>query len=325
MDYSTLRTTARVREWQYLTGADFASIDREKTVVMVTCSPLEVHGPHLPVVTDTLEAEALSLRTMELLCERHDDIQFLHLPPIYTAADVLPHRGSVAFRASTIVRTLADLGRSLGKQGFRDIWVGNFHGGPRHFVAIEMAAERANRRWGTRMVSVFSLLVKRLTGGGSDLRDVLATVTGLSRETLAGDTHGGAVETSLMLHLLGDRVDPAFRALARRTIDLKLAERGVAPLEQGRLSALVRGLPHKLKYYEDETYSGAPAAGSAELGAKILDDLAGRAADALGEVWRRELSPAECHSPLWPVRHLLASRTIAVAVERAVGFKSRVF
>jgi creatinine amidohydrolase/Fe(II)-dependent formamide hydrolase-like protein len=68
-----------------LTEADFVRMDRARTVVMVTCSPLEVHGPHLPVVTDNLEAERISIRTMEILNERDPSLEFVHLPPIYVA------------------------------------------------------------------------------------------------------------------------------------------------------------------------------------------------------------------------------------------------
>ncbi len=99
-------TSARVRQWKLMRGEEFADIDRENTVVVVSCSPMEVHGPHLPVCTDRLEARALAIRIMELLCDRDPNISFLELPPLYTATDVLPQRGSLNFRASTIIRTL---------------------------------------------------------------------------------------------------------------------------------------------------------------------------------------------------------------------------
>ena len=129
----------RMLEWKLLTGADFEALRGRRVVVLVTCSPMEVHGPHLPVVADNIEAEQLSLRAAHKLLLRFPDLTFLRLPPIYTAADVLPMRGSIRFRARTIVAVLSELGESLYRQGFPDVWVGNFHGGPRHFVAIEAA------------------------------------------------------------------------------------------------------------------------------------------------------------------------------------------
>lgn len=325
MDYSTVETTARVREWQYLTGRDFEKIDHAHTAVMVSVSPLEVHGPHLPVVTDNMESEGLMLRTIERLCERHPELQVLHLPPIYVAADVLPHPGSVMFRSSTIMRVLEDVGRTLGRQGFRHIWLGNFHGGPRHFVPMEVAAARSNRLYGTEMVSVFSLLIKQLTGGGSDLKHVLGHIDGLSAEELDGDAHGGAIETSMMLHLLGRHVDPAFAELDRRTVSIKLAEQGLPPIEQGRLSALLRSFKHKLKYFETETYAGKPSLASAEIGRQVIEELSRHTADALSDVYTGKLSASDCHSPLWKVRWIFTTEVVGRAFERVLDYKSRVF
>ena len=45
----------RLLRWETLTKRRFDAIDRERAVVMVTCSPLEVHGPHLPLGADALE------------------------------------------------------------------------------------------------------------------------------------------------------------------------------------------------------------------------------------------------------------------------------
>jgi len=319
---------APFREWKYMTGAEIAEVDRDRAVVMVTCSPLEVHGPHLPTITDTLEAEALGVRTMELLKERHPEMELLRLPPIYTAADVLPHPGSIAFRSSSVRRVMTDLGRSLAKQGFRNIWVGNFHGGPRHFVPIEAAAHTVNRRYGGRMVSMFSLLIARLTQGSSDLSDVLADAIGLAPEELHGDSHGGAVETSMMLHLIGEHVSPAYASLARRTVNVRLRELGKRPLPDGSdpgLRELMRGFREKLTYYFHETYSGAPALATPERGERIIDVLAGHTADALSEVYTGALSPDDCHSPLWPVRHVFLSEPLSWVFERLMGYESRVF
>jgi creatinine amidohydrolase len=313
------------REWKLLTGADFARMDRAKTIVMVTCSPLEVHGPHLPVVTDNLEAESLSIRTMDVLHERDPSLEFVHLPPIYVAADVLPHPGSVMFRSSTITRVLSDLGRSLARQGFVHIWVASFHGGPRHFVPIEVACARTNRRYGTKMLCAFSLLISRLTKGGSELSSILGHLDGVTPEDLRGDHHGGAIETSMMLHLAGDRVDAGYRRLEQRTVDLKRREAGLPPLAQNGVLDLVRSFKHKLKYYESETYSGKPAISSPTLGSEIMDVLARHSADALEQVLAGTLPASQWHSPLWPMRWIFTSELLSRVFERAVRYEQRVF
>lgn len=292
---------------------------------MVTCSPLEVHGPHLPVITDNLEAETLSLRVMEVLNERHPRLEFVHLPPIYVAADVLPHPGSVMFRSSTITRVLSDLGRSLARQGFVHIWIASFHGGPRHFIPIEVACERTNRRYGTKMISAFSLLINRLTRGGSELSEVLGHIDGVTPEELRGDHHGGAIETSMMLHAAGDQVDPGYRELPQRTLEMKRREAGLAPLPAKGVLDLMKSFKHKLKYYESETYSGKPSIASAEIGREMMDVLARHTADALEDVWSGVLPPEKCHSPIWPLRWIFTSELLSRVFERAVKYQQRVF
>lgn len=317
------------REWQHMTGPEIDGVDRGRAIVFVTCSPLEVHGPHLPVVTDNAEAEALALRTARRIAARFPELTLLHLPPIYVAADVLPHVGSIAFRSSTITAVMSDLGRSLCKQGFRHIWVSSFHGGPRHFVPIEVAAHRTNQRHGGRMVSMFSLLLNRLTGGSSDLTQVLSACEGVTREQLVGDNHAGVIETSMMLHLLGEHVAATYGELPQKTVDSVLAERGQPPLahHEGRpdLRSLFRGFKEKLEYYAAHTYAGAPGAASPELGERFLDVLSELAADTLADVWTGAIPLEQCHSPVWKARWLFTSETASWAFERLLDYRSRVF
>ncbi|HVM96728.1 MAG TPA: creatininase family protein [Candidatus Acidoferrales bacterium] len=322
-------STADVRDWQYMTGRQFSELDRSRCVVTVACSPLEVHGPHLPVICDNLEASALTERSVALLHQRHPEIIVLRLPPIYSASDVLPHTGSLMFRPSTIVRQLTDLGRTLTKQGFKHIWVSSFHGGPRHFIAIEQASHLVNKRYGGKMVSLFSVLAKKLTEGTSNLSQVLAKIPGLNEEVLDGDVHGGAVETSLLLHLVGQHVDPVYKQCERMTVDLKLQREGRAPQasKPGRSSVrqLFQGFVSSLKYFETQTYAGAPAVASPEIGKQVLEILAESSVETLSDLWTGKLSPDDCHSPVWPVKWVFLSQTIGWLFERAVKFQNPIF
>lgn len=63
--------TPQLLRWEALTKKDFDGIDRERAVVLVTCSPLEVHGPHLPMGADALEGEGLTERMLRFLPERN--------------------------------------------------------------------------------------------------------------------------------------------------------------------------------------------------------------------------------------------------------------
>lgn len=312
-DRATDAEAARILEWQHLTGPRLSALDRARTVVLVSCSPLEVHGPHLPVFADLRESEGLLLRTAEKLCRRSGDIGFVRLPPVWVAADVLPHRGSIKFDPGTVIQVLYEMGLSLARQGFHHVWVGNFHGGPRHVLAIEEACHRVQQETGAGMISVFSLLAKKLTGGGSDLAARLDGIGGVSAEELRGDSHGGAVETAMLLHLAGAHVDPGYRDLPPRSLELDLKSAGAAPLQRGTKPTVIealRSLPLKQRYYERETYAGAPALASAELGEAYLEALTDDAAEMLFDVYAGRVHPRDCHSPLWPFRRVLLSRRV---------------
>ena len=294
-----MSSTPRSLRWESLTKKQFDAIDRERAVVFVTCSPLEVHGPHLPIGADCLEGEGLAERTLRFLPERHHARTFLKLPFVWAACDGVPQPGTVAFRPSTTMAFLEDMGRSLALQGFRNVMVSNFHGSPRHFLAIETACERVSRAHDVRMVSIFSMMLTRLQVKGSELADVLGHIPGVVKADLAGDTHGGFVETSQLLALHPDWVDPDYKSLPRRTVP--------------KAGGFVAGLKAGMRHFSAETYAGAPAGASAEIGEQILDTLAGRAAEAIAEILDGTLPREQWHSPFWGLRHLFVNR-VAVRV-----------
>jgi creatinine amidohydrolase/Fe(II)-dependent formamide hydrolase-like protein len=316
--------------WESLTKRQFDEIDRSRAVVLITCSPLEVHGPHLPLGADALEGEGLSERMLRFLPERHRDRTFLKLPFIYAATDTVPQPGSLYFQPSTTVTVLCDLARTLGAQGFRHVMVGNFHGGPRHFLAIERACEKANRRYGTRMVSLFSLLISRLTNGTSNLDDTLAQIPGVEAEDLQGDTHGGIIETSQLLALHGDWVDPDYKSLPRQTVETWLADQGRAKASPGsrgdprRFFSMLQSYKDGLAFFDRCTYSGSPGKGSAEIGEQILDVLGGHAAQAVSELLDGEIGPEDCHSPVWKLRFLFLNPWMIRLSNRLLGFRNAI-
>jgi creatinine amidohydrolase/Fe(II)-dependent formamide hydrolase-like protein len=314
----------RLLRWETLTKRRFDELERDRCVVLVTCSPLEVHGPHLPLGADVLEGQGLAQRMLQHLPSPHRDRVFLQLPMIYAATDTLPHPGSIFFRPSTTIEVLTDLGRSLAAQGFRDVLVSNFHGSPRHFLAIEKACSRVTRERGIRMVPLFSVLLGRLTGGSTELYEVLGALPGVNREDLVGDTHAGVVETSQLLALHREWVERDYASLPRRTVDQWLQEQGEDPpaIERGRPAGfltMLKAFNGAIRFFRAETYAGAPGAASPELGERILDTLATHAAAATVEIFEGKLPPDRWHSPLWPKRFLFLNPWMVRISNRMLG------
>jgi creatinine amidohydrolase len=316
---TTALASSRITDWHRMTVSEFRALDPKRTVVLVACAPIEVHGPHLPMCADVREAEGLHDLAARKLLELDPETRFIRLPAVCMGADVLPQRGSVSFSPHTVIRVLEELGRTLAHQGFQHIWVSNFHGGPRHVLALEQACHNVNRRHGTKMLSIFSLLLKKLTGGSSDLADRLGGIGGISTEELRGDAHGGLVETAMLVALEGSEVDPSYPSLPPRSLEIQLQEQGRPPLQKGEkptLFEMLRSLPLRQRYYETETYAGAPAKASAELGRAYLEELSRDSAEELLAVWRGTTQASEAHSPLWKLRHVLLNRGVGWLFDR---------
>jgi creatinine amidohydrolase len=317
-------TSPRLLKWEELTQAAFDQLDRPECVVFVTCSPLEVHGPHLPLGADVFEGEALAERVLGFLPERHRRRTFLKVPSLFIGSDSTPHPGSIRHRPSTIIAAIEDLGDSLATQGFRRVLVSNFHGSPRHFLAIEEACERVSRRHAVTMASAFSLLLRALTKNGGRIMETLAAVQGAARKDLEGDTHAGLVETSQLLALKPDLVDPMYRSLDRQTTNTWLESRGERPTPVGLGQPappleLARGYLALARYFKEETYAGAPASASAQLGEGFLDTLAGRAAAVVSDLLDGKLDPDDCHSPLWAYRFFFLNPLIVRLSDSLLG------
>ncbi len=302
----------RLQKWETLTKRQFDCIDRSRAVVLVTCSPLEVHGPHLPLGADALEGEGLSERALRFLPQRHQDRDFLKLPFIYVASDPVPQPGSIAFRPSTIISVIEDLGRSLAAQGFENVLVSNFHGSPRHFLAVETACDRVARSTGIRMLCLFSAMLSRLGVEGSELGEVLGHIDGVEKSDFDADTHGGLVETSQLLALHPEWIDPDHKTLPKRSPSIWAEEVGITHRKANGASlaaipAMVGQFKNSLRFFAEETYSGSPAKASAALGEQFLDVLGECAGKAIGELLDGELPEEDWHSPVWKLRQLFVN------------------
>jgi len=174
------------------------------------------------------------------------------------------------------------------------------------------------------MVSVFSVLVGRLTGGSAELYEVLGSLPGVNPDDLVGDTHAGLVETAQLLALHPDLVGRDYAALPRRTVDGWLRERGepVPAIERGKpasLGTMINAFRGALRFFQEETYAGAPGNASAELGSRILETLSTHAAGAVSEILDGTLPPEQWHSPLWSRRFIFVNPWMVRFFNRWLG------
>jgi hypothetical protein len=140
------------------------------------------------------------------------------------------------------------------------------------------------------MAGFFSLMLTLLEVEGSELGHMLGHPPGVMPEDFAADIQAGLVETSQLLAIVPDLVDPEYKTLPRRDVERWLAEKGEAKRKTAQtglaaLPAALAGFKATLHYFAEETYSGQPDKASAELGVE------------------------ECRSPVWKLRHLFVDKT----------------
>jgi creatinine amidohydrolase len=199
------------------------ALDRARTVVMLSVSPLEQHGPHLPVGVDAFAARYFAEAIAERVVASRSGWSAVVAPTLHIGSFTFDTVGTITVRQRVVRDTLVDYGDSLARSGFRFILVANGHAGPGHVTALDEAAAVVSRRHGVTMASFTgSMIWDFLRGRFVDAieAELGRPLTTAERGAIAEDAHGGWWETSLMLLLRPELVDESFRALPPRRYSL---------------------------------------------------------------------------------------------------------
>ena len=174
-----------VRHWNELCTRDFPLGDVESSVALLPLAAVEQHGPHLPLATDLLIAEALVAEAVS----RHEGPATLVVLPPMAVGDSLEHTafpGTLSGRSHDLLSLWGDVCAGVCRAGIRKLVLLNTHGGNQPLVDLLAVRLRAEQ----------GMLVARASYGR------LGMPSGLFQaDELAHGLHGGEVETSLMLAL----------------------------------------------------------------------------------------------------------------------------
>jgi creatinine amidohydrolase len=270
----------RTLQYADLNGPEVAALDPTRTIALMALSPLEIHGPHLPIGTDAIVARELQARLLARLEDRHPDYDRLVLPTVYAGADTIPVPGSIDVDSRALYHLLVSTGRSLAGQGFRYLIVTDNHGGPRHQIAIEKAVRRVYRKHRFFIIAPFLNFFRRMVE--HDLTLLMDTGTAPGNCGDLTDSHAGRNETSLMLatapeHVASTRQSLAWVTIGRGSLVYRLTMAARPLLRRLGASQLAADLPclaaalawvtarHK------PTYIGEPRLATAEAGHRMLD------------------------------------------------------
>lgn len=251
-----------------LSWPQLEALDRAHTVIFVPVSPIEEHGPHLPLGTDMYTCRALAEALASQLEARHPAITVVLAPVMPLGSSTVPYLGSIGSPPRLVREVLTRIGRAFARDGFRYIVAISGHMGLSHLLALETAARKVSRRYGVQMIAPVASVWR------SALRDAtLAEQCACLPEPITGKMlglflkghHAGTLETSLMLHLHPELVQPGFQRLGR-----------IRPDQLARWRGWTRE--------RWAGYVGAPALARADFGQVLLTTIATLGADLVARM-----------------------------------------
>lgn len=293
-----------VHRLEELSTPGLDALDRERTVVILSVSPLETHGPHLPLGVDAFTARYFSEAIAERVVASRPGWAVVLAPTLHLGSFTFDTVGTVRVRQRVVRDVVVDYGRALARAGFRHILVSNGHGGPGHLVALEEAAAIVSRRHRVTMASFTGHLAWEFLRGRLLPRIEAGLGRPLSpveREAFAEDAHGGWWETSIMLALRPDLVDDGYRTLPAARYSLR--ERLVPnyPLRRGG-----RG------------YVGHPALADPAFARATTEVLLAEAMTVVDGLLDGRIRPSERRSPFFVIPFFRTNfRRVAGAVAAA--------
>lgn len=243
------------RFWQDLSTRDFDAARGSglaaRTLAVLPVAAVEQHGPHLPLSVDARLLQGVIDAALPLLPA---ELPLLLLPPqdIGLSTEHLSFTGTLSLSPATLLALWSELGEAVARAGMRQLLLLNSHGG--NVAPMDIAARALRQRCGLQVwrCSWFDL---PLPGEVQAL---------FSADEHRFGIHGGAIETSMMLHLAPETVRMAHARHWRSSSEERAAHCAIAG--NGRSAKLGWAI-------EDYNASGAvgdATTASADKGARLV-------------------------------------------------------
>lgn len=170
-----------------LTSHEFKRLVRRKPLVIIPFGSVEEHGAHLPLCTDSFQAEEVARRVA---------LEFgaVVCPPIRygQCRTTRNFPGTISLSFETVKAIATDIVSELGRNGIDKVLIVTGHAGSGHMEALKMGALCALEKNPNLRIMVLSDY------------DIAYDLRG--KEFPEGDGHGGLIETSRILNIRPDLV-----------------------------------------------------------------------------------------------------------------------
>ncbi|MFP9062224.1 creatininase family protein [Natrialbaceae archaeon A-chndr2] len=253
--------------WAGKTAAEIETVaEQEGSILILPVGSIEQHGPHLPVSTDTICADALANEGAKIVMEDIPVIvgpaQWLGNSPYHVG---FPGRIDVTF--SKLVELYEEMAASALETGFDALLFLNGHGGNHNAIGgASKAIGLDHPEIEVLAMTYFGLAATFI----EEIRD----------SELGGMNHAGELETSLMMHLRPDLVREDL--IEGTHLDEPYTHAYDDMFEGGPLSV------HRLEEeYAENGAVGAPEFATAEKGEKIFENLCAEMTILLEEIYEQ--------------------------------------
>lgn len=196
-----------------LSWKQIEELNPDKTVFFLPISPLEEHGPHLPVGTDFLTSIDTVSEAVKILKEKKPDFTYVMIPsvPIGYCKFVKDFPGSISVSSKVVRDVVYSIGDSLARHGFKYLIICTYHMALGHLKGIYSAMNKLKKKYDMKVSEPWgpfyynNMIEKREPKMDFDT---------------SKDNHAGFRETSLMKYQYPYLVDDSYKKLQNVYRDL---------------------------------------------------------------------------------------------------------
>ncbi|WP_430407294.1 creatininase family protein [Hydrogenophaga sp.] len=257
------------RFWSDLTTADFASLDKSRTIAVLPVAATEQHGPHLPLSVDTDIVNGVVQAALPHI-PAPLPVLFLPTQAVGFSPEHTAFPGTLTLKSDTLMRIWTELAECVAASGVKKLVLFNAHGG--QVGALDLVARDLRARLGLLVYSLSWFNLPLINAQGEDLTDLFS-----SEEHRFG-IHAGEIETSLMLALRPEQVRMAQAEYFRSSSQERAPNFPI--LGNGKTAKL----GWQMQDYNANGAVGNARAASAEKGRAVVDAAGRSLARMLSEI-----------------------------------------
>jgi creatinine amidohydrolase len=256
-----------------MTWEDVSKLDKASSLLFLPLSPIEEHGPHLPLGTDFYGALEVSQMALDILEKESPELNYILYPGIpLGCADVTgDFPGTISIKGNTLMQVIYDILAAFARSGFRFIIIVNHHFDIVHMKAIYSAVGKT--------VKQFRIHVYEPLGAAFFAADNHSVSTSLDRFNvdLDKEAHAEFEETSFISYRYPELLKSLYRDLP--------------PVYVNMVRQYLRGRTTFKKMGAIQGYVGTPSSATPEYGKIYLAEKSRLVADSALKLFRGDDLP----------------------------------